>query len=124
MVIALVLIPELLVVVGPRGRRRHVIVRAAALLSCLFAAQRDWEAERRSRRPSLVAQEKPLAGPSARPLQMFRRPWRHHVRDQPAQELRWIARTIRRHVADRRERERLGVLKSVLCCERSSSWRP
>lgn len=62
MVIALVLIPELLVVVGPRGRRRHVIVRAAALLSCLFAAQRDWEAERRSRRPSLVAQGKEAFG--------------------------------------------------------------
>lgn len=88
MVIALVLIRELLVVVGPRGRRRHVIVRAAALLSRLFAAQRDWEAERRPRRPSLVAQEKLLAGPSARPLQVFRRPRRHRVQDQTAQELR------------------------------------
>lgn len=113
-VIRLVLIPVFLVVVGPRGRRRHVIVRAAALLSRLVAAQRDWEAERRPRRPSLVAQGKPLAGPSARPLQMFRRPRRHHVRDQTAQELRWVARRMRRHVAVRRERERLGVLKIVL----------
>lgn len=112
-VIALVLIPELRVVVARHVRRRHVIVRAAALWSSLWAAQCDWEGERRPRPPSLVALGVPQAGPTTRPPQRFRRPLRHLVRGQPAHELRRVAHKLLKDVADRRERERFGVLKSA-----------
>lgn len=123
-VLTLVLISELQGAVVPQGRGRRAIMPAAAQWSRLWAAERNREAERRPRPRSPVALGVPLAGRTSRPPQRFRRPLRHHVRFEPAHELRRVARRLQMDVAGRRERERFGVLQSALRCQRLLSWRP